>query len=224
VAKPFLREEARQLRAEGISVGAISTRLSVSKSSVSLWVRDIQLTNDQLEQLKNNHVQYGEQNKGAQTNKKVFKTLRMCYQETGRVKAKEGHPLHINGCMLYWAEGAKEANRFYFINSDPNMIRLMMRFLREEMNVSNTDITVRIHCHFNNPVEVSRVETYWLTVLGLESNSLRRTVYKEGSENREKRLPNGVCSIRVKNSVWLVQHVYGAIQEYSQTANSEWEF
>lgn len=36
--------------------------------------------------------------------------------------------LHLAGCMLYWAEGAKSRNTIEFANSDPNMVRLFCRF------------------------------------------------------------------------------------------------
>lgn len=45
--------------------------------------------------------------------------------------------------MLYWAEGSKDRNTFYFVNSDANMLRLCMRFLREEMAVGEDDFTIR---------------------------------------------------------------------------------
>lgn len=40
-AKGWEREEARRLRAEGLTLNAIAARLGVAKSSVSVWVRDI---------------------------------------------------------------------------------------------------------------------------------------------------------------------------------------
>jgi transposase len=46
--KPEARQEARRLRmADGLSIRDIATRLGVSKSSVSLWVRDVALTAEQ---------------------------------------------------------------------------------------------------------------------------------------------------------------------------------
>jgi hypothetical protein len=32
--------------------------------------------------------------------------------------------------MLYWAEGSRERNAIKFTNSDPEMLRFFMRFLR----------------------------------------------------------------------------------------------
>ena len=40
-AKDGLRTKARELRAQELSYNEIATRLGVSKSSVSLWVRDL---------------------------------------------------------------------------------------------------------------------------------------------------------------------------------------
>jgi transcriptional regulator with XRE-family HTH domain len=46
VAKPELRAAARQLRRDGLTYDEIVARLGVSKSSVSLWVRDIPFTDN----------------------------------------------------------------------------------------------------------------------------------------------------------------------------------
>jgi len=43
--------EARRLRRLGWSVKEIERHLSVSRSSVSLWVRDVTLTKEQIEEL-----------------------------------------------------------------------------------------------------------------------------------------------------------------------------
>ena len=163
--KRAIREEARRLRQEGVSVREIAQRLSVSKGSVSVWVRDIALTPAQITQLKEKQRSYAAQYNGAQRNRQKYMELRRLYQEQGRAKAREMRPLHLTGCMLYWAEGAKGANGMYFTNSDPHMLRLFMRFLRLEMNVDEAVITLRIHCHTNDADEVRRIEKYWLTLL-----------------------------------------------------------
>jgi transposase len=44
-----LQTRARALRKSGFSIKAIERRLRVSRSSVSLWVRDVSLTKKQIE-------------------------------------------------------------------------------------------------------------------------------------------------------------------------------
>ncbi|NJO84648.1 MAG: hypothetical protein HC828_19025 [Blastochloris sp.] len=138
-------------------------------------------------------------------------------QEAGRVKAREGSLLHAMGCMLYWAEGAKDRNQLNFVNSNSGMMLMFVRFLKEEMGVNpQTEIAIRIHCHSNEPTEMQRVEQYWLSLLSLPQEALRKTIFKQGSVTSKKVLPNGVCSIRVKRSTYLTQHIFGAVQEYSK--------
>jgi len=140
--KNELRYEARGLRQEGMSVRDIAKELGVSISSVSLWVRDIILTESQVQSLKAKQHRYGAQNAGGQTNRRKFREQRIGYQEIGRAKARENRPLHLAGCMLYWAEGAKHRNKVYFVNSDPNMMLFFMRFLREELEVKDEEFAV----------------------------------------------------------------------------------
>jgi transposase len=45
------RQRARELRASGWSVKEIERHLGVSRSSVSLWVRDVQLNEEQRRRL-----------------------------------------------------------------------------------------------------------------------------------------------------------------------------
>src|SRR5262245_60650922 len=127
--KKELRLEARALRQGGMSVRNVAKTLQVAKSSVSMWVRDIVLTDEQVAVLKANQGLYAAQNSGAQSNRAKARTSRMLFQEEGRARAKEGSALHLAGCMLYWAEGAKARNKVHFVNTDPNMLLLFLRFM-----------------------------------------------------------------------------------------------
>lgn len=206
-----------------MSVRAIAHELGVSKGSVSTWVRDIILSGEQVQALSENQKHYAAQNRGAQTNREKHRQLRMNYQEAGRSRARQGSPLHMAGCMLYWAEGAKKRNHLYFVNSDPNMMTLFMRFLREELMVQDEDCRLYIHCHTNAPEEIARIENYWLQLLSLPDACLAKTQIKAGSDSRHNMLENGVCGIGV-NSTELTHHIYGAIQEYGGFDKPEWLF
>jgi hypothetical protein len=223
IMKRDLREKARFMRQQGLSINHITKVLGVAKSSVSVWVRDIPLTEEQTAKLEHNRRQYAERNFGANTNRDRSRKLRITYQEAGRTKARENRPLHLTGCMLYWAEGAKTKNGIYFVNSDPNMVKLFIRFLRDEFNVENSEVAVRIHCHTTDTEEIGRIEDYWLKLLMLPHSCLRKTYIKQGSDTRHNVLRNGVCDIRVHRTE-LVQHIYGAIQEYGGFVNPEWLF
>jgi transposase-like protein len=216
-----LRLQARQLRQDGMAVTQIAKQLDVAKSCVSSWVRDIVLTPEQITQLQKSKGAYGAQNKGAQVNRQKALQLRQHYQMEGRARAKQNDPLHYGGCMLYWAEGAKARNSLQFANTDPHMLKLFMRFLREALFVTDNRIVIHIVCHAQTVGEIERIEQYWLDLLGLSSINIRKTTIKQGSIVVHNHLPNGVCNIIVY-STELLQHIFGAIQEYGGFDEPAW--
>ena len=122
--------------------------------------------------------------------------------------------------MLYWAEGGKSQS-LTFVNSDPNMILLFLRFLREELLVDDSVITVRIICHAIDPQEIARIEQYWLDLTTLPHSRLGKAQIKHGSHTRKNEFKNGFCVLEVSR-VELVHHIFGAIQEYAGFENPEW--
>ena len=99
------RELARELRhTEGASIKEIARRTGAAQSSISRWVRDIELTDEQREALRiaayHGHV------KGRTMNALLRREARVMAQEEGRMLAAQGDRLFVTGCMLYWAEGA----------------------------------------------------------------------------------------------------------------------
>jgi hypothetical protein len=56
----------------------------------------------------------------------------------------------MHGCMLYWAEGAKSRNFVASANSDPHMMTLFLRFLRDCYGVTDDRVALAVNCHVNN--------------------------------------------------------------------------
>ncbi|HYZ18694.1 MAG TPA: hypothetical protein VE615_04055 [Gaiellaceae bacterium] len=127
--------------------------------------------------------------------------------------------------MLHWAEGSKHRNAVIFVNSDPAMVAFFARFLRSCFEVP--DGRFRITCNlFADHVERRReIEQYWLDLLGLPRTCLREStvnVYsKYSKKKRRNKLPYGTCRIAVHDTR-IVQHIYGAIQEYAGFEREEW--
>jgi predicted transcriptional regulator len=220
--KRELRLHARAMRAEGKSLSEIAKALQVAKSSVSSWVRDIGLTDAQIEDLRSaRKARQAAQNMGARANRENALRLRQTWQAEGRQAARENRPLHRAGCMLYWAEGAKDRGKLLFVNTDVEMIRFFVRFLREELSVVDENIILRVHCHDQPSPQVREIEQFWLSSVNLPETQLRKTHIKGIGESRRNKLIQGVCVITV-HSTQLTQHVFGAIQEYAGFDRPEW--
>jgi len=214
------RHRARKLRHEqGLSVKELARMLGVSQSTVSLWVRDIELTSAQREQLKKRAI-------GLQLLHSPPVPWRGAVQRKGRrLTATRGDPIHVAGCMLYWAEGSKHRNAVIFVNSDPAMMAFFALFLRSCFGVP--DDRMRINCNLfaDHVGRIHEIEQYWLGLLGLPRTCLRAStvnVYsKYSKKKRGNKLPYGTCRIAVHDTQ-LVQHIYGAIQEYAGFERGEW--
>src|SRR5438552_5516436 len=111
------REVVRDLRRRhGMSVRELATSVGVSKSSVSLWVRDIALTDKQLAGLQNRNPVYNAQRNGAAVNAARGKERRAASQTEGRALVCSGNEDFVRCCLLYWAEGEKARHSLSFSN------------------------------------------------------------------------------------------------------------
>jgi plasmid maintenance system antidote protein VapI len=220
--KHIEREQARELRAQGVSIITIAKELGVSKGSVSAWVRDIELTPEQIQRLVKNQGNTSRQYIPAMNRDKAY-LKRQEWQNEGRMKARKGNLLHMTGCMLYWTEGAKRRNSIIFVNSDPDMMCLFIQFLREALFVSDDMMKLQIHCHTHDEIEKSRIADYWLNLLRLTHKNLNNIHTKASSQIAKNVLQNGVCALTI-NSTQLAMHIYGAIQEYAGFDRPEWLF
>jgi len=227
-AKQETKEKARQMRREGKSLNEIVAALKVSKASASVWVRDIKLSSDQREFLVERQKQFvSDLNRrgqgGSQANRQNATRQRLTYQQEGREHARRNDVLHEMGCMLYWAEGAKERNSIVFVNSDPNMMVLFMRFLRKCLDVPDEKFKLKLHCHTDNIDEQRAIKQYWLDMFNLQNDCFGKVIVIKGGKTRTLRHHNGICTIVVA-STKLTMHVYGAIQEYIGIDKPEWIF
>lgn len=220
------RDEARtRRRQDGQSIKEIARALGVSASSVSLWVRDIELTADQIEALRERNPILNGQRAGAKARAARARTLRSRWQAEGRAAALLGDPLHVAGCMLFWAEGSRHRNSVHFTNSDPETMAFFARFVRRFFDPPEERMRVWCNLHADHEERQFAVEQFWLRTVGLPRVCLiKSTVNVHSAATRRKRtnmLPFGTCRLSV-HSTAIVQHIYGAIQEYGGFEREAW--
>jgi hypothetical protein len=98
--------------------------------------------------------------------------------------------------------------------------------MRTCFSIQPADLSLRLNVYLGNGLSLREIEDRWLSVLDLPRTCLRKHVVNHfptsSSGRRPHRLPFGVCTLRVLRSTYLVQHIYGAIQEYGGFDEPRW--
>lgn len=132
---------ARELRSKGYSFSEILELIpNLSKGTLNQWLKDISLSQEQKNRLLWKIKLGGNSGrlKGAFSNhqKRIDITTEILAQARQEAAKRLNDSFFSNGVMLYWAEGDKTQERVAFTNSDPLMIKFMMKWFREVCNVS----------------------------------------------------------------------------------------
>ncbi|MCX6703219.1 MAG: hypothetical protein NTV02_00810 [Candidatus Zambryskibacteria bacterium] len=175
-----LKQKAIALRLEGNSYGNIKKTLGLkSKGTLSVWFRDVILPEDSRKKLEKNNLLAIKRGLSSFNNNRTARIK--IENELAYKKGSEGIPENLNkrdlllvGVALYWAEGTKAINKvspaFSFSNSDPEMVRVFMRFIREILLVKEEVISGGIHVYSNT--DVVKAKNFWGNVTNLHTLSL----------------------------------------------------
>ncbi len=202
------KQKAITLRQEGRSIKDIARIVGVSKASVSVWVRNIVLSKKQLSVLKTNGLSLEIIEKrrrrrleNEQEKRDVISTLAQ-----KDIKNISEHDLRLIGLCLYWGEGGKTHKGAARIsNSDPAVIKVMMRFFREICMVEEKKF--RGHIHIHSHLDMDKAEKYWSSVSGVPISQFFKTYTKPSiaSKNKKDSLPYGTFDIYVCNTKLFLQ-------------------
>ncbi len=220
------REQARSMRREeGRSIKEIARLLRVSTSSVSHWVRDIELSDAQHAALQARNGLHERQCLAHAAMAAKARARRSAAQQEGRRRARILNHRYIGGCMLYWAEGSRSRNKIVFTNSDPAMARFFVEFIRGFFDINSERLRVTCNLFADHRARQREIEDFWLSTVGLPRSCLCKSTVNRYSrysqKKRKNKLPYGTCRI-VVHSTEIAQTIYGSIQEFAGFDRPDW--
>ncbi|MFJ8183737.1 hypothetical protein [Streptomyces sp. NPDC096105] len=212
-AKDDLRAKARELRLQGWTYDRIQVELGCSKGSISLWVRDL----PKPERKRTREEASAIAKRGWEA------TLRRREEERQQTKAAAAseigtltdRELFVIGVALYWAEGSKSKpysrrERITFVNSDPDMITLFLRWLAL-LDVDPT--TLRFAVQIHETADVAAAEAFWAHHAGIDTGSLMKTTLKKHNPltNRKNTADSyrGCLRVDVRDGAELYRRIEG---------------
>lgn len=199
--------KAIELRLTGKSYNEIAKDLDVGKSLLSYWLRDLELPLEakKILEVKSSYPRekFAEYNR--QKHERVQKENRQIRESSQKkIKAIKSYELLLLGAALYWAEGYKRHGGkiptayLSFSNSDPNMVKVFLRFAREVLKVSEEKVKPRIHLYPST--EKEDAIRFWseITSISKERFSTSVQVSRASQGKRPKNLlPNGTLDLRI---------------------------
>lgn len=203
VRKWQLKENAIDLRKKGLSYKEIKQFVPVSKSTLSLWLRDVFLTEKQLEILRS---RYDLQLRGSKAVRAKRQAEIKIIKEAARkeIKPLSKDQFKIAGLMLYWAEGNK-THSVGITNSDPKLIIFMMKWFREVCLIPEQKFKAHLHLHSGQ--DEKEIKNYWSKITNISLVQFGKShIKKEGSGHKKRILYNGTIKINIcdKNLLYRI--------------------
>lgn len=221
-AKDDAREEAIALRRAGLSYREILEHLPVSKSSLSLWLREVPVSEEHREAILKRACESSATR--AETNRALGARRRADIREVAMLQVPElaESELFVAGVVAYWAEGVKNkpwrgSEAVRFMNSDPSMIRLFLAWA-QLIGVSDDRLVFRVQIH--ESADIARALRFWADVVGV-SDSVRTTLKRHNPKTVRKNTAdeyNGCLCVYVRRSAELNLRIAGWFEGIAEGA------
>ncbi|MBO3674930.1 hypothetical protein J5X86_07720 [Streptomyces sp. NEAU-YJ-81] len=213
-AKDDLRARAREMRLQGMTYDRIQLELGCSKSSISLWVRDLPKP-DRPPRTREEASAIAKRGWEATLRQREIERQRTKLAAAREVGELTNRELFLIGVGLYWSEGSKSkphnpTERATFINSDPDMVQLYLAWL-SLLGVEPERLRYRVMIH--ESAQVADAERYWAEIIGVDVTILERTTLKKHNPKTVRKNVGegyrGCLVVRVLKSADLYRRIEG---------------
>jgi transposase len=215
-AKDELHGRAREMRAGGATYDEIAAELGVSKGSVSLWVRDMPRRGRiSYEEFRKRNAEGVSRYWAAEHVRREAQRQEISDRAAAEIGALSDREVLIAGAIAYWCEGAKrkpyaDRNRVTFVNSDPGLVDLFLRFLTVTGTTADR-LICRVQIH--ESADVARAQRFWQEVTGLPESLFRQPTLKRHNPKTVRKNTgkdyHGCLVINVSRSSRLYRQIEG---------------
>jgi hypothetical protein len=194
-------------------VPAIAAQLGVARSTVSLWVRDMPSPFGPAGPLRQRRLS----KLGGAVLRRQSQLARQLtkFAAASEVDALSERELLLVGAALYWAEGSKDkpwrrGEVVSFINSDPRMIRVFLRWLAL-VGVEPSALRYRVQIH--ESADVTAAERFWAETARVPTERLSPSTLKRSLVSTTRRNTgssyHGCLEVSVRGSSELYRKIEG---------------
>lgn len=192
---------ALTMRHEGISIKNIALKLGVSQSTVSTWVRGLELSDTAKSTIAESQARGREAARMA----KIAQTTRNLSRAQSEAEAMvstlttDGNMALVMCALLYWCEGAKSPHdsELAFTNSDPLLIGTFLSLLRRAVSIDESRFRAVLHLHEYHNEEVQL--RFWSNVTKIPLGQFTKTYWKPHRGKRIKPDYPGCITVKYRD-------------------------
>jgi len=176
----------------------ISYKLGLAKSTLSCWLKEIPykpnekvLKRIQLAPAKSAEIIH---------NRKVAnisKIKNLAKKELGEITKRD---LWLLGIGLYLGEGSKLYENIRIINSDPEIIKISLKWFKEVCELKNENFKPSIHLYPDN--DIKKTLDYWSKITCIPIKQFGKTQIERRinkSNKKKNKLPYGTVHLQIKS-------------------------
>jgi len=191
------REKVLTLRKKGMSYSQIKEELKISKSTLSVWLRDYPLSKERIRELRDCNQQRIERYRETMRKKRKLRLDNFYLQEKNKIFPLSKKELYLSGLFLYWGEGSKNAeSRISVSNTDPIVIKFFIFWLKNYWKVPKDKFKVSLHLYAD--MNIAKEIGFWSKELNIPEKQFIKPYIKENSVkriNHKGRFNHGTCNI-----------------------------
>ena len=184
-----------QLRKKGFSYSQIKNKVNVSKSTLSRWLKNLPLSNNQTLSLDvtQRRVETFRRTMKEKSDQRLLETYITAKNSLIPLTKRE---LYIAGLFLYWGEGSKNIKgQISLNNTNPQMMKFYIFWLTEICKVPMNKLKVSLHLYKDMSVK-NEIE-YWSKILNMPLDQFIKPYIKDSliSQIQHKGFVHGTCGI-----------------------------
>jgi len=205
------RNKVHIMRLKGMSYGQIREKTGISKSTLSYWLKDIELTPEQKSLLYTERIRKlatGPNSQRERRKREIDRIIKNARKEV-RVPISD-ESFRLIGAALYWAEGTK-TGMFQVTNSDPLLILFMVKWIERIIGIPAKKLRARLNIYpQQNENEIKR---FWSHLTKIPVDNFGKSYVKPVSSGYKKNnLYFGTIKIEIPKSSDQIHRTFAWIQ------------
>lgn len=220
-----LKTLAIGLRKKGFSYSEIRSAAKIPKSTLSLWLKNIKLSESEeqrLEQKRFEARKRGSKTRMEKISEAIEKIKNNSAKDIGKISKRE---LWLVGIVMYWKNKNRNDPRrgVSFSSSDPSQIKLFLKWLQEIGGIKDQEIMLDVFIGKNEKDSINEGISYWSKITRFPADWFTRVYYLNNNLNNKNNKKtskksqsgfsqSGFLRIRVRASSMLARQISGWIE------------